>query len=607
MAKPLVRAAFAALVLATIAAFFVTQQLKGEFPLVIRFATGPADISPNGDGFRDSSRVGFDLSRAATVSFSIVDSEGNEVRRLVDDRHLPGDSHNRYTWNARDDEGRVVPDGEYTMRVVRRDEGRVINSIKKVDVDTAPPAVQLTSAKPGVISPGLPGQSPEVKIRYQGPRNEAPEFRIFRTDDGPPRVVARFRGDRSRSAIWHGTIRGRSAAEGSYAFTVTVRDKAGNRAVAPVDVPTAASARAGTGVAVRKLDLRGPLSVVPAGSLAHLEVGPIERSFDFALARLGTRQVLRKGGRIGGRFRVKIPEKAKTGVYVVRVRAGGRRAQWPIAVAGLPQTRRSARHPRPLVVLPALSWQGYNEVDDDLDGFPDTLAQRGGRVRLDRPLQGGGLPRGFGGQVSPLLRFLDREHLGYDLTTDLALEAKQGPSLGNAPGVAFAGSARWLPEGLQGRLRRYARDGGRVASFGVDAFRRPVPLRKGTAGPSARPSAANAFGERTRKLLRTDPPAPLVVEGEDQLGLFAGGDRFIGEFSLFEPSGGLPRDTQALTAAGRDPGEPDFVAYKLGKGTVVRAGTPQWAAELSEGRLGVEVPRAMKRIWVLLARGAGTG
>ena len=34
MSNPLVRAAFALLVGATIAAFFVTQQLKGEFPLV---------------------------------------------------------------------------------------------------------------------------------------------------------------------------------------------------------------------------------------------------------------------------------------------------------------------------------------------------------------------------------------------------------------------------------------------------------------------------------------------------------------------------------------------------------------------------------------------
>src|SRR5215210_6706963 len=103
MAKPLVRAAFAALVLATIVAFFVTQQLKGEFPLVLRFAAGPADISPNGDGFRDSSEVGFDLSRPAKVTFSVVDGEDNEVRRILDDRALPGNSHNRYIWNGRDD------------------------------------------------------------------------------------------------------------------------------------------------------------------------------------------------------------------------------------------------------------------------------------------------------------------------------------------------------------------------------------------------------------------------------------------------------------------------------------------------------------------------
>ena len=62
MARPVVRAVFALLVVATIAAFFVTQQLKSEFPLVIRFAAKPKQFSPNGDGYRDSIRVGFDLS-----------------------------------------------------------------------------------------------------------------------------------------------------------------------------------------------------------------------------------------------------------------------------------------------------------------------------------------------------------------------------------------------------------------------------------------------------------------------------------------------------------------------------------------------------------------
>jgi hypothetical protein len=91
------------------------------------------------------------------------------------------------------------------------------------------------------------------------------------------------------------------------------------------------------------------------------------------------------------------------------------------------------------------------------------------------------------------------------------------------------------------------------------------------------------------------PPAPLSVE-QDSLGVF--GSRFVGEFSIFERSAGLPHGAKRLVAAGRDPGEPDFVAYRLGKGLVVRTGTPQWARATSRD----EVSGATKRIWALLRR-----
>src|SRR3954469_25227517 len=166
MTRPVVRAVFALLVLATIAAFFATQQLKSEFPLVIRFAAKPKQISPNGDRYRDTTQVGFDLSRPAKVTFSILDSEGNEVRRLIEDRQLRGSSHNRFVWNGRNDDGGVVPDGVYRMRVVRRDEGRVIDSVKQNRVAVQPPQVRILPAKPSLIAPRAPGQSPEVTIRY---------------------------------------------------------------------------------------------------------------------------------------------------------------------------------------------------------------------------------------------------------------------------------------------------------------------------------------------------------------------------------------------------------------------------------------------------------
>jgi hypothetical protein len=606
MTRPLVRAVFAVLVVATIAAFFLTQQLKGDFPLVIRFATKPAHFSPNGDGVRDETRIGFDLSRPASVSFMVVDAEGTEVRRIVSDRRLAGDAKHRFTWDARDDDGNVVPDGTYRMRVVRRDESRVIDSEKKIDVDRVPPRVALVSAEPSVIASGLPGETPTVRLRYEGPKNRAPVFRVFRTGEGEPRIVRRFRGRPDRTATWDGRVsagteRTEPAPEGNYAFTVAVRDRAGNITEAPRPVPRASLARPHTGVSVRDFTLRGPLSAIPAGGFAHLEVGPVDRSFDFVVSRLGDPKAIIDGGRVGGRFRIRVPDKMRTGVYLVRVRAGDERAVWPLAVAGLPP--RSARgEARPLVVLPALTWQGLNRIDDDANGFADRLPFSDS-VRLDRPFAGGGLPKRFEEEVSPLLRWLDRERLPYDLTTDLALARREGPALGNAPGVAFAGSELWLPAELQRRLRDYAADGGRVAVFGADSFKREVTLRGDVASDPSRPRRENALGERT-ELVRTSE-APLTVF-EDGLGLFEGVSGFVGDFTVFEASTGLPRSARRITEAGRDAGRPAFVAFGLGGGIVLRAGTPQWARELEESALSLELPQVTKRIWEVLSEGGGT-
>jgi hypothetical protein len=78
---------------------------------------------------------------------------------------------------------------------------------------------------------------------------------------------------------------------------------------------------------------------------------------------------------------------------------------------------------------------------------------------------------------------------------------------------------------------------------------------------------------------------------------------FVGEFTVFENSTGLPASARRLTEAGRDPGQPAFIAFGLGGGIVLRAGTPQWARELEESALSLELPQVTKRIWSLLSEG----
>ena len=292
-------------------------------------------------------------------------------------------------------------------------------------------------------------------------------------------------------------MRGRPAPAGSYAFTVTVQDKARIEGSAPPRLPPRrGEAQPGTGVSVRYLTVRGPLVPLKPGSVAKFAVGPVARRFRWSLYRLaGSRPVARGEGR-GRETAVRIPRDARPGIYLMRLLASGRRVAAPLVVSGNGTER-------VLVVLPAITWQGLNPVDGDGDGFPDTL-DNARAVSLARPFAFGGLPAGFARGVGPLMRFLDREGFDYDLTTDLALARRQGPRIPGRAGIVFAGSERWLPASTNVALRRYVEQGGKVASFGTDAFRRAVSLGPGELTNPTQPDVLNIFGEQTNP----SPPSP---------------------------------------------------------------------------------------------------
>jgi hypothetical protein len=593
-AVPLRRASillFAALVVATGAAFFVTQRLKRSTPIVTRVFFYEW-ISPNGDGRKDSVHLRFDLPKSQHVTAWIVNSRGEEVRTLADDVFMHRGTR-RFVWNGKGDDGLVVRDGIYRLRVGLRTEGRSVTVPRPLHVDTSPPHPRVLAVTPPTILPGAGGTLGRARVRFEGPTTVKPVFRVWQTRlRGPAKLVAEFEGRRGRrTGKWDGLANGRVAPPGSYAISVTVEDIAGNQGSSPAVLPPLrAYAVPHSGVTVSYFTLAGPSVPVRPGAIARFSVGPVGQRTTWRLAPYGRGGAIRRGASSGPRIAVRVPRDANADVYSLYVTsAGGRHAVWPVVVSN------GGGSAPVLVVVPEMTWLGQNPVDSNGDGFADTL-DSGDRVPLARPFAPARPPASVGDQTVPLLAFLGHIRANYDLTTDVALAAGHAPAVAGHRGVVFAGSERWVPRRLAVALRKFVVAGGRVASFGEDALRRRVSYAKGALVRPAPPTGSNIFGERTTQF--TGPQAPLVTLGLDKLQVLAGTDGLFGSFTHFERSDGFGRGVQLLAGAGRGQ-KPDFVAYRLGRGIVFRAGSDQWPIQLGASP---EVADITRRIWTLLSQ-----
>jgi hypothetical protein len=348
-------------------------------------------------------------------------------------------------------------------------------------------------------------------------------------------------------------------------------------------------------VTIRYLAAAPPLAPVQAGKVATVLVDARGRPYRWALRRFGEPRVLARGLDRGARLRVRAP-RGQSGLCVLTLESRGHRAEVPLAV-------RTAQPRAVLVVLPALTWQGTNRVDDDGDGLPNTLDD-GPRasVRLARPL-GPALPAGLRAHEGALLRFLDRDLLRYDLTTDAALANGAGPVLADHRGVALAGDERWITPQLRALLRVYVRGGGRVWSLGTDSLRRSVRLAGGELTRPSPPRIADALGARPRQPLeRPAQPATIVNYASDSsLDLFADTGGAFSGYDAYEALAPFAPPAKLLAAAGAQADVPVIAGWQLGDGFAIHTGLPQLAARALAG--DPEASALVRRLWTLLARG----
>jgi hypothetical protein len=587
------RAGFVLLVAATFAAFFVAQRLKSE-PLVAEITRMTRHFSPNGDGRRDVSRIRVRVREDDDVTITIVDDADDEVSRLADGVPATADRAVRVTWDGTTEDGGRASEGVYRVRVSLRRGGRAVTLGPGLRLDVTAPRPTVFAGGPDGsewISGPVAGPVP-FSVRVVSERFPT-RISVRRTSAGKPQRVSAFElPPGEREGEWDGRAGGGPAPPGTYQIVAAVRDVSANVGLsAPAD-PRPGTIRGRPGVSVRGLIARPPADPVRAGELVPFAVDSRGRPYRWRIFRVGERKPQRKGRKAsGGELKLRAPRDS-SGLYVLNLRTAKRSTSVPFAV-------QDATAAPILVVLPAITWFGRDTLDDDRDGLPNTL-ENGSSAAYPR-LLADGLPAGFSDQIAPLLAFLDRQKVNYDITTDLTLAASRGGLSAERQGVLLAGPLRWISSEVARRLRRYATDGGRVASFGSDSMRRGVAVARDRLLRPLPPVDTDPFGTTLRPQRSPASAPPLEPTADDPaIGLLTGVEQLPG-FSAFEESEPSDRVRVALAApdqeaidaaeaAGEElpPSYPALALSDVGEGIVIRVGLPQWGTRLKQGSMPVQ-------------------
>ncbi len=101
-------------------------------------------FSPNNDGSFDIFDIAYDLQNRASTTV-IIFSDAREVRELQSKTsQLPGKHF--LTWDGRDQNGSLLPDGTYRIQITAQSAFRSESRAISVQIDTTPPLVQLLNS-----------------------------------------------------------------------------------------------------------------------------------------------------------------------------------------------------------------------------------------------------------------------------------------------------------------------------------------------------------------------------------------------------------------------------------------------------------------------------
>jgi hypothetical protein len=208
------------LLVGSVAAFTYTQKLKLERSPVGTARFYDRWLSPECDCPRETTLLTFQLRERELIDATIVDADGDFVKTLLASSE-EGAGRVRTEWDGRDEAGRIVPDGDYRVRVRMRDKRRTIVIPVDLHVDSVPPRARLVGVSSTTLAPG-----DKIVLAYETNEFGRPLLHV----DGEVAAAGPGREPVGRkTVVWAGRVRRELLPTGLYSVSLVVEDRAGNR------------------------------------------------------------------------------------------------------------------------------------------------------------------------------------------------------------------------------------------------------------------------------------------------------------------------------------------------------------------------------------------
>ena len=201
-------AAFIALAIATVGAFFLVQKIKVSTPFIAGLpAPHPTQINPVSGGtcaipsgklhrprptdFRQMKISFLLLNKADDVTVAMVDGAGHVVDTVARSVPMSINRRHAFVWNGHLSDGRVAPSGRYYVQVTLLHQRRTIRitsqntgQLEPVTVEDSPAPIKVVSVTAGGVEPAVFPQTTgrPIAVRFTVVGTHRPTVRVYRTE-----------------------------------------------------------------------------------------------------------------------------------------------------------------------------------------------------------------------------------------------------------------------------------------------------------------------------------------------------------------------------------------------------------------------------------------